>query len=544
MSVSPYSGAALKRSAMYFLVGKAASALLTFGLLIWLVRLLAVAEYGVYVTLQAGMAVALSVTAFGLPWVAARYLPDFRLHASGKQLARFVWQVIFFICLVAVVGALLLFVAMPWLLDALNLEQQTDIARFYLLVLVLEGLRQNIQECILEPLLQQGQAQFSQVVRNLTLLLCLGIVSVQGTVHLHHVVLAELMGSFLGTALALRGLFRYLRSHLDLQGKNSWQPPRWPEMWGTARHMYFSHLIAMTYSAPTFVFLTQRFLGVEATALFGFLLKLYGQIRGYLPAALLFGLVRPKLITSYVGEGGMAQLARNANLVGKVSLFVLMPLLVFAWVAGEEVLNQLSGGKFIHSGYYLGGMLLGLIPLSQRQILETVAVASSHSYLCSWGSFLGVLTLPLAYWFVQLGLGLWSFILAMILGQMIFNLTLIAALTLTTTYRPDAIGLFKLVAASLMGFVLCILTKMAWTGDLFQLQANGFVGLLDTINGIIFRFLFLAHNVEVSIQGWQNLSIMAALACGLYLLAIYFFNPFHKEERMRLIQLFNNKLRS
>lgn len=531
MSNSPYSGAALKRSAMHFLVGKAVSALLNLGILLWLVRLLAVEEYGAYVALVAGMELALAVISIGLPWVAARYLPEFRLYANGKQLSYFVWKVIAWICLFALTGALLLFIAMPWLLVPLKLAQQTDVARLYLLVLVFEGLRRNIQECILEPLLQQGQAQFSQVVRNLGLVLCLGVVANQGIVHLQHVVLAELLGTITGTLTALHGLVRHLHSRRSLAGKDDWQPPSWPEMWRTARHMYFSHLITLIYSQQVFIFLTQRFLGVESTALFGFLLNLYGQICRYLPAILLFSLIRPKLIASYLSEGGMTQLTRNANLVGKISLFVLMPLLVFTWLAGGEFLTLLSGGKFIQSGYYLGGLLLALIPFSQRQILETVSVACGQSYLCSWGSSLGVLALPLAYFLFEAGLGLWSPILAMFLGQIFFNATLISAMAFTTTYRPDTTGFFKLMVSALVVFVLAVPTIMAYA-DLFENCINSVSGLFENLQCIVSGYLGIQF--ALSKYGWLGLTVTALFACVLYLLVAYFLKPFRLDERVRL----------
>ncbi len=505
MSVSPYTGAALKRSAVHFLAGKVASALLTLIILLWLVRLLTVEEYGAYVVLVAGMELALAITSLGLPWVAARYLPEFRLHASGKMLAHFVWQIIARIGLFLVAGALLLFLALPWLLLSLELAQYTNVARLYLLVLLLEGLGQHIRESALGPLLQQSQVQISLVARNLALLLLVGVVALQGVVHLHHVVLAELAASALGTMLALRGLVRHLHAHRDLPGRDGWQPPSWPEMWRIARHMYFNYLVTLTYSPQVFVFLIQRYLGVEATALFGFLRSLYGQISRYLPATLLFSLIRPKLVVSYVGAGGMAELTRNANLAGKLSLFVLMPVLVFVWLAGGELLSLLSGGKFSQAGYYLAGLLLALIPFSQRQILETVAVTSGKSHLCLWGTSLGVLVLPLAYWLFEAGQGLWGVIIAIIISQMIFNATLIAALARTTTYRPDTIGFFKLAAAALAGFVL-------------------------------------AQQLAIPTHGWSGLLIMAVLASGLFLLAAYFFKPFKVEERARLNRLLNRKV--
>jgi len=535
MSSSPYSGAAFKRGIAHFFIGKAASALLSIAILFWLVRLLNVAEYGAYVTMQAGMGLGLAITSFGLPWAAARYVPEFRLYANGKQLARLVWQIIALVSLFSVAGALLLYVAMPWLLAFLDLTQQTDVARLYLVVFVLEGLRLNIQDCIFDPLLQQGRSQISLVARNLALLLCLSIaLAAQGTVQLHHVVLAEMAGSFLSVALALHGAFRYLRAHRDLPGKKGWQPANWPEMWLTARDMYFSYLVTLTYGPWVFVFLTQRFLGLEATALFGFLTNLYAQVYRYLPATLLFSLIRPKLVASYIGEGGMAQLTRNANLAGKISLFILMPLLVCVWLTGNELVNLLSGGKFTQAGYYFACMLLGLIPLSQRQTLETVVVASGHGHLCVRCSALGILVLPLAYWLFETGQGLWSPVLAMIASQIIFNVTLIVAMGFSTSYRPDAVGLFKLAAAALVGFVLSFLSKMAWT-DSLQLHASNLIEFMESIQVLVAKLI--AQQNSVPVHGWLDLVSTAALACSLFLLASILFKPFRVDERMRLSRL-------
>jgi O-antigen/teichoic acid export membrane protein len=539
MNTSPYSSTALKRSTVHFIIGKVISALLTLTIMFWLVRLLAMDDYGSYVTLVAGAEFALAITSLGLPWVAARYLPEFRLNANGKQIARFAWQLITLVCVFSLVGALLLFMTMPWLLTLLKLGHQIEIARLYLLVLVLEGLRRNTQVCLLEPLLQQGQSQLSQVTRNLTVLLCLGMMTLQSEIHLHDVVLAELAGSFLGTVSSLRGLILHLRTHRNLLGKSEWQPKSWSRMWHTARHMYISYLVTLTYSQYVFLFLIQRFLGVETTALFGFLLNLYGQISNYLPATLLFNLIRPKLMASYMSEGGMAQLTSNANLVGKISLFVLMPIIVFVWLAGDDFLNWLSGGKFIQAGYYLGTLLLALIPLSQRQILETVAVASGHSHYCLWGSSLGILILPFTYWLLTAGQGLWSPIIAMIAGQSIFNITLIAAMWLTTTYRPDFAGLFKLVMGALIGYISGILTNIVKAGS-FPLHADDFAGLLENAQDIVSRFLI--HDSEMLMHGWLDLSIVATFACGFFLLASYFFKPFRLEERMLLNKLFNRNI--
>jgi len=509
MSSSPYSIAALKRSTMHFLSGKVVSALLTFAILLLLVRLLPVEEYGVYITLTVGMELAIIITALGLPFTLGRFLPEFRLYASGATLTHFVRQIFILISLLLAAGTLILFMTMPWLLQSLGIEQHTNVARLYLLVLLLEGLGIHLRLNALSPLLQQGQAQISQIARNLTLLLLLCIAAVQGAVHLHHVVLAEIVASIAGGALALRGLVKHLHALRDIPGSVDWQPPTWSEKWHVARHMYFSYLVTMGSGPQLFTFLIQRYLGAEATALFGFMRRLFELGYMYLPATLLAELLRPKLVASYVGEGGMTELSRNANLMGKISLFVLMPILSLTWLAGSELLSLLSGGKFTESGHYLAALLLALIPLSQRTILESVAMTCNKSQFCTWASSLTIVALPLGYLLLEANYGIWSVIIAMFTAQIIFNLTVNGAMMHSTSYRVDAIGFFKLMAAGLMSYVLTLL---------------------------------VAHQFSIPTQGLLGLFTLATLAGSFYLLSAYFLKPFRKDELDRMAHLIKHKI--
>ena len=482
------------------------SALLTFVTLLGLVRFLSVEEYGIYIILIACIEITLAITTLGLPWVAMRYIPEFRLYANKYMLAHFVWQIITRIGLFLVMGVLLLLMLLPWLLSSFELLPYMDVAKLYLLVLTIEGLGRHIRESILGPLMLQGQAQISQVVRNFVLLIAIiGFVAVQGAVNLHHLALAELSASLIGTILALFGLIRYLHAYRNFQERDSWQPPSWSSMWRIARHMYFGNLVTQAYNPQIFVFLIQRYLGLESTALFGFLRSLYGQVANYLPAALLSNLIRPKLVASFVGKGGMAELTCNANLVGKLSIFALMPILAFVCLAGSDLIYLLSGGKFDETNYYLAGLLMTLVPLSQRQILEIVAVTSEKSYLCSLGAALGVLVLPMAYFLLESGHGLWSVIISIVVSQVLFSGTLIAALTHMTAYRFDYAGSFKLILAASIGF-------------LFMQQ------------------------LAFSMKSWLDLLLMAVLSCGFFLLISFFIKPFYKEEREKLNRLFNCKI--
>lgn len=466
MSDSPYSGSAVKRSAGHFLVGKIISALLTFAILLWLVRLLSVSEYSAYITLVASLDVALIVASIGLPWIEARYIPEFRLNALKMALNRFIAQLFFLQLAVLAVLSLLAWWRLDWLLSQMNMSAYRQAALVYLLMLMVDGSARRVRDSLLSALLLQGLAQIALVSRNAAFVLALCVLKYSDDLSLLSVVTAELGAALLGWFISLFGLWRYLY-RLELDTHADWHRPAWSTMWVVARDMYMSEIITQVYSSQVFTLVIRYSLGEQATAVFGFLRNIYAQVMNYLPAALLFGLIRPKLVASYVGEGGIVELTHNANVVGKFSLFVLMPLLVFTWLTGEVLLEKLSDGKFLHTGFYLAGLLCALIPLSQRQILETVAVVTSNSHLCNYASILGIITLPVTYSLIQLGFDLWSPIIAITLGNILFCTTILRGVAKTTGYRADFLGFYKMLLSALLaylGSIVLLVPTDTWLG--------------------------------------------------------------------------------
>lgn len=499
-----YTAFELKYSALHFLAGKAVSAFLTFATLLLLVRILTTKEYGMYVLLVAGMEMALAIFSFGLPWLLARYLPEFRLNADRAQITRFIWQIVLLLALFLIVGSLFASFAIPYFLP-LELAQYAEITKIFLIVLIIEGLSRRIRENILAPLMQQKLAQISLVGRNISFLLIIGFFAFQNNIDLHHVVYAEIVSSIISLALVVCGLVWHIKSYREKADPNNWNIPEWPRMWSLACNMYVNNLITLLYSPQIFIFLSQRYLGIEATALFGFLCKLYAQIANYLPATLLFNLIQPKLVAGYISSGNIKELTHNANLAGKLSLFVLMPAIVFIWLSGDEFLSLLSDGKFLLSGNYLLGLMLAMIPLSQHRILTTVLVAIDKYRIVVWSGFFGAFSLPLAYLFLEMDKGLWGPIIAIIAGQTFFNLTIIFYLVQNTAYRPDTAGFFKLVLSS-----FCVL--------------------------IIVQFTFDRLHSEIS------LLLMMVAVIGLFLLSAYLIKPFKAEERRKLNNFMNRKI--
>jgi O-antigen/teichoic acid export membrane protein len=450
MSRDAYSLPALRRAGLQFLSGKLVSAGLTLVILIWLVRALPVAEYGVYVVLIATAEIGFAVAGLGMPWLAARFVPDYRMNGDGASLRRLFEHLIF--CQVLVLAILVGLVALA--LDAYlawaGLLQHRAAAWLALILLIGEGLARFEREALLSPLMLQGEARTSMLVRQGAFLVGLAIFDWLGLVTVVSVVAIESFASLLGLVAAHYLLRRHLASARQQAAKPGWREPSLLMQWKLALRMYVAHLVTLACGPQVFLNIVQRSLGTDAAAVFGFLRTLYVQISGYLPATLLFTVIRPKLMATFLTEG-MIGLAQQANLVGKLSLFVLMPLILIVALGGNVIVGVLSGGKFTTSGYLFLGLLLVLVPFSQRQLMETVAVAANRAGLCTVASISAFIALPIMLWLIESGLGLWAPILAMFAGQAVFNAVVVIGL-LGTGYRPDLLGLSKLALTTVFSW--------------------------------------------------------------------------------------------
>jgi len=450
---SPYSGKVFQRSAFFFLTGKIASSILTFLAFILVVRLLTVKDYGAYVTFIAAIELLIAISSVGLYWVSARYLPDYRIHASGAQVSHLTYVLLFVQIISLAIILLLLWFVIDECLHWSDLIEYRNSALLLLIVLFIEGIGRFIREALLGSLLFQGVAQIGLVTRNFVFLAFLFGLLFYDVTHLNYVVWAELLASIVGLVVSIFGLYFKLKGLSSNTNEIGWKEPSTSDFFRTGFHMYVSQMITLTYSTQIMLLIVQKYLGVEMAALFGFLRNLYEQVSRFLPATLFFSIVRPKLVASFVGGGGVSTLTKNSNAAGKLSYFFLMPMILISGLSGEYLISHLSSGKFHDSGYLLLGFMMVLIPFSQRQLLESTAIAIGRSGLCAAASASGVFSFPLVIIFVFSGMGLWSAILALGIGHILFNLIILYVLSRRDGFRADYVGLLKILGVTLVSYL-------------------------------------------------------------------------------------------
>lgn len=497
-----YSGKALRRGALHYLTGKAVSALLTFVILLCLIRLLSLREYGVYVALVAGAEIAYAVGGLGLPWLAARYLPEYRLNAPGEALIEvcrrmLIWQALAFAVLVGI-----FFLLSDYYFNLSGLRPFSDISVVLMMTVLFEGLGRFVREPIMGSLILQRDARLSLICRQLVFLLFLIAASAAGSFDVFAVAAIEAGASMISFCTGLWLLERHLKVLRPQAAHPAWQAPTLRAHWAVALRMYFAHLVSLTYSPQVLTNVVMRMLGSEAAALFGFLRALNDQVARYLPATLLFSLIRPKLMASYAGGGGMAELTRNANLAGKLSLFVLVSLLSLAALSGDMLVDVLSGDKFGDTGWLLTGFLAGLIPFSQRQLLESVVVAIGRAEVCVWASASGLVMLPLTWFLIHADFGLWAPVMSIGIGHLTFNGFVLGVVGCKYGYRADWSGVAKMFGCAVLSYLILVPLSFWLTGKLSA--------------------------------GWMFSGVQAVLAVGSYLILAWVFKPFSQEERNRI----------
>lgn len=509
MSPSPYSGDAWRAGIIHFLSGKAISALLTFALLLWLVRLLSLPEYGAYASFVALLEISALVANLGLPWLTARYLPEFRLHAPGMQLNRFGWWIVGTFAAIRTVWSLVMALCLPWLLGWGGLDAYRDAALVYLGVLFAEGLARHLRDDVLGALMRQSAARASLIVRQAVIFAIIAPQVAHGSIGLHAVVVAELLASAIGLLIALLAVRNHLRAMRALPGESNWQAPTRRRMLATAAPMYAVGLLATAHETPVFLLILQRLLGIDAAAAFGFLRHLHQYAIRYLPARLLAGLVRPKLVASFVGGGGVKAVVSSANLASKLNLFVLMPALAFAAVHAELTVGLLSGGKFTQTGWLLFGLLLALVPQSERALLEVVAVTTGHSGLCVRASLVAPLALPLMAGMVLLGSGVAAAVVALLAGHLLFVVSLQIGLSRRIGYRPDFRGFSRLALGAIVASLITALVDLM---------------------------------LSAAIVGWSRIATGLGVSIVGFLVFARLVRPFTADERARLNRFLRREL--
>jgi O-antigen/teichoic acid export membrane protein len=482
MSAGAYSVGRFRRAAIQLVGGRVAQAAARVVLVLAVVRILPVEDYGAYMLIVGTAELMLQVGSFGILPLAQRYLPQMLTTLPLRRLYGFVAflvgvQLAIFATIAGLIGAF-------WgeLTPVFGMSPaQTEATRIAAwMFLVIPAFRFTAE--LLESMLGFGQIARAVMVmaRASAVLLLILLLPV---VHLRDVLVVDMAVTGVCVLFVLSRIRRNLRT-LHAPEASGTLPVA--EMWRFVRHMALVGPMGATSNPGAVRLVLANGLGLAESGLFAFLQTLERLVSRYLPATLLKNLIRPVLISRYVGKGNSDLLSAGTGLLLKSNMLAVIGGLVVIAVCGDQIVAIMSGGKFTGAGLTLLLLYVNMIATSQRGVQEMVMQITGHTRALWITSVVAPVALLLIWAFS--GYGLNVAVLIMTAGSLIANWLAAGFLQARTDwFRVDWRGMAAIfipgLAAALLGLLLTGWARPLLAGALAFMLFVMFVRIGRPFNG-------------------------------------------------------------
>jgi O-antigen/teichoic acid export membrane protein len=400
MSKGAYSVHRFRRALLQYAGGRLAQAAARVALVLVLVRILPIADYGAYMLIFGTAELLLQVGSFGILPLAQRYLPQMLTTLPIRKLYGFVAFLI--AAQIALLGGIAFTLWLFWLSlgpvfgMSPELAAATSFAAW--LFVIIPAFRFSVE--MLEALLAPGQfARALMVFLRLTALLLL--LAFTPEVGLTDVLLVDILATGSCVLLVWYAIMRSLAS-LHSPTAEGALPVR--EMARFARDMALVGPMSATASPGAMRLVLANALGLAESGLYAFLQTLERLVSRYLPATLLRNLIRPILVSRFVGEGNTRLIQAGTGLLLKSNLLAVIGGLVVIAVCGDELVAAMSGGKFVGAGLTLLLLYVNMIATSQRGVQEMVMQLTGHTRALWITTVISPLALVVVWLFAGYGL--------------------------------------------------------------------------------------------------------------------------------------------
>ena len=461
MNSQPYSVTRIRRALVHFAGGRVVQASARAILLIVLVRLLPVEDYGAYMLLVGLSEMMLIMTSFGIVPVGRRYIPEMSTKLPAEKLKRFIVTLTLLqavsLCLVTL-GILYGWTALaPWM--GFSPEQVTTTRQALWLFLLVPAFRFTAE--MLEALMEQGRAQIARALMPTGRVVGIGSLLLLGVqVELPVIIIVDIVITAFCLLLAYSMLRKSLR---DLPAPESTENIPVREMMRFGWHMAAVNLLGTTSQPGAIRLVLANSLGIVESGLFAFLQSLQRLVGRYLPGTLLRGIIRPVLVSRAFKPGGMHIVEAGAGLLFKSNLLIVGAGSVVIAVGGDALVSWLSGGKFPQAGLTLLLIFLSLAITAQRNVIDMVMQIVGHTAALRAISVIGPLTLLAVWLFAHMGLNVAVLIIAF--GTALSNWIAMSVLVRSATgFNVDWRGLAAIVipAGTVIVLGMLMATRLSW----------------------------------------------------------------------------------
>jgi hypothetical protein len=377
-----YSAHRIRASMVAFAIGKGISAPLSFLLILLLAAMMSRTEYASYIATVAVLEIGFVLGTLGIDWVTQTVIAGIRVRGNAAQLrhAVLLLGVLPTVPYLFLAGALWQFA--PQLSSALGGVATVEVLRLYAVVLAIEGPTRMLRDSLMAVLLLQRTAQVSQVLRVLVTFSIVAAMALTGTpIEALDVARAEILAASVSLVAAVAAVAWFLWSERPRRRMTD-DIGAWVG-WGSvkfASHAYGSLLMMLLVGTDMMTALIARYLGADATAAFGFVVRLVETARRYLPMDMFWGVLRPAAIGRHADSGrDMRGLMRDVNRMVEANLLVVGAGLAVALAVGDGLVSILSKGNVEVPALLLVSLVPVLATHTARRAVELVAYVCHRS---------------------------------------------------------------------------------------------------------------------------------------------------------------------
>ena len=405
-----YGVSRIRRAFVHFIGGRAVQALARAILVLVLVRILPVDDYGAYMLIVGLSELMLLVASFGIVPIAQRYLPQMVVSLSQVRVKRFVSSLILaqFCILVLIVS--LIWIYWQHIAPFMGFsERQAEAGLPAVLLMFLVPVFRFVAE-LLEALLEQGRAQVARALMPAGRVIAIGIIiAAMGQVDFYTLLWLDVGVTTLCVILAWFFLAQSIKS---LPQENFKGEIPLKEIGRFGWHMAAVSIMSSAAHPGAIRLALANVLGVIESGLFAFLQSLERMISRYLPGTLLRGIIRPVLVVKSQTTQGMKTVEAGTGLLFKTNLFIISAGAIVVGVGGNTLVAWLSGDKFTEAGLTLFLMFLAMGVIAQRAVIEMILQITGQTEILRLTSMMAPLALLTVWLLASHGLNVVVIIIA------------------------------------------------------------------------------------------------------------------------------------
>lgn len=349
MTQNPYGQERVRKGVGHYVTGRAFAAVASMIVVLLLVRLMTVQDYGVFVTATGAATILVMLSVCGLDRVILKFVPEGRLQATPRDLSRFLLRLISMRMGAAIAFIVPVCAAQEWLLPKLQIPVSNGVLLATVSYALMFAFTDFAVYC-LQALMLQKQLRLSVSIAWLIRLAAVGFLMLtHGKVDSLSILWIWAAAECVAALILLAPLLKIIQQGRGIN-RNDADSTRWPPKNAALRNLAISNFLSTLVGIPWQPYalrtLAAALLPANQVAAYGFYQILIERIRGYLPVYFFASLTEPLMAAHLATKGQRQEALDYMSLLIQFSVWMLAPLVTLFLCLGDPVLGMLAGGKY------------------------------------------------------------------------------------------------------------------------------------------------------------------------------------------------------